>query len=86
MSTKIYQLYHNKERATLKVSPMRKAFYNTNIDKMLAQQDKEYVLYYNTFYLFSFSRKALVQLARNMKEEWIAEAESKVEMYKSIKI
>lgn len=86
MNTKIYQLYHDKSKAILKISPMIKAFYGTTyIDKLLTNATEE-IIYYNTNYFFSFSRKALVQKAREMKEEWIKEAEEILEMYKNIKV
>lgn len=86
MNTKIYQLYHDKEHGILRVSPMQKVFYDTNIDHQLAPFHEDYILYYNHCHLFSCSRKALVELARNMKTEWIQELEVKLEMYKNIKI
>lgn len=86
MNTKVYQLHHDKSKAILKVSPMSKAFYHmTYVDKLLTNATEE-IIYYNTNYFFSFSRKALVQKAREMKEEWIKELEVKLEMYQSIKI
>lgn len=83
---KIYQLYHDKEKGILKVSPMKKTFFNTYIDKDLANQQQDYILYYNQCFFFSLSRKALVQKAREMKEEWIKELEVKLDICKSIKI
>lgn len=86
MNTKIYQLYHDKEKGILKVSPMAKVFLNTYIDQNLANQPQDYIVYYNSNYFFSLSRKALVQKARDMKTEWVQELEIKLEMYKNIKI
>lgn len=86
MEQKIYQLYHDKEKGILKVSPMHRMFYDTNIDHQLAPFHEDYILYYNSFYYFSRSRKALVKLAREMKEEWIQQLEMKLEIYKNIKI
>jgi len=87
MNTKIYQLYHDKEKGVLEVSPMAKHFYTTiYVDKSLADQSQDYIVYYNSNFFFSLSRKALVQKAREMKAEWIQELEVKLEMYKSIKI
>jgi hypothetical protein len=83
---KIYQLYHSKADGILRISPMQKVFINTYVDKGLANQSQDYVLYYNQNYFFSLSRKALVQKARKMKEEWIKEQEVKLDMYKNIKI
>lgn len=83
---KIYQLYHDKEKGILKVSPMTKTFFNTYVDKDLIDQLQDYILYFNSCYFFSLSRKALVHKAREMKEEWIQELETKLEMYKNIKI
>lgn len=83
---KIYQLYHDKENGILQVSPMIKTFLNTYVDKDLINQPQDYILYFNSYYFFSLSRKALVQKAREMKEEWIQELETKLEMYKNIKI
>lgn len=86
MKQNIYQLYHDKEHGILKVSPLQRVFYDTNIDHQLAPFHEDYILFYNDFHLFSRSRKALVELARKMKEEWIQELEMKLEIYKSIKI
>lgn len=86
MNPKIYQLYHDKEHGILKVSPMQRVFYNTNIDHRLAPFHEDYILYYNEFHYFSHSRKALVELARGMKEEWIQQLEMKLDIYKNIKI
>ena len=86
MNTKIYQLYHDKEHAILKVSPMQRVFYDTNIDQQLAMFQEDYILHYNHCHYFSRSRKALVELARKMKEEWVQQLEIKLEIYKSIKI
>lgn len=86
MNTKIYQLYHDKEHAILKVSPMHSVFYNCYIDKMLDKNNPDFVAYYNNRYFFSLSRKALVAMAKQMKEEWIQELEMKLEIYKNIKI
>ena len=86
MNTKIYQLYHDKENAILKVSPMQKVFYGTHIDQQLAPFHEDYILYYNHCHCFSRSRKALVELARKMKEEWVQQLEMKLELYKRINI
>lgn len=86
MNTKIYQLYHDKAHGIIKVSPMHKSFYDTNIDHKLALFHEDYILFYNDSHLFSRSRKALVELARKMKEEWVRELEVKLEIYKNIKI
>ena len=83
---KIYQLYYDKKAAIIKVSLLTKALYNTAIDKRLANQPQDYIDYYNNNYFVSLSRKALVQKAREMKEEWVKEAESNLELYKNIKI
>jgi hypothetical protein len=86
MKLNVYQLYHNKKEATLKVSPIKKIFYKTYADKALADKPQDYIYYHNENYFFSLSRKALVQKAREMKEECIKEMEVKLDMYKSIKI
>jgi hypothetical protein len=84
---KIYQLHHNKTAGILRVSPMAKMFYyDTYVDKGLANKPQDYILYYNQNYFFSLSRKALVQKAKEIKEEWIKESEMKLEIYKNIKI
>ena len=86
MNPKIYQLEHNKESGTLKVSPITKVFDKAYANKVLTDKPQDYIYHYNSNYFFSFSRKALVQLAKKMKEEWIKELEDKLEVYKSIKI
>ena len=86
MNTKIYQLYHDKEKGDLRVSPIQRVFDNTYIDKALTDKPQDYIYCYNDCYFFSLSRKDLVQKAREIKEEWIKELEVKLEMYKNIKI
>ena len=86
MKQNVYHLYYDKENAILKVSPIKKIFYKTYVDKALADKPQDYIYHYNENYFFSLSRKALVQKAREMKEEWIKEVEVKLEMYKKIKI
>lgn len=83
---KIYQLYHDKEHAVLKVAPLQSIFYNTSLDKMLDINTPNVIVRYNEFYFFSFSRKSLVELARKMKDEWVQELEMKLATYNSIKI
>lgn len=86
MKQNIYQLEHNKESGILKVYPIKKTFYKTYADKALTDKPQDYIYCYNPNYFFSFSRKALVQKAREMKSEWIKELEDKLEMYRNIKI
>ena len=81
-----YQLYHDKENAVLKLSPIKKVFFNAYVDKCMVDKPQDYIMTYNQNYLFSFSRKALSQRAREMKAAWIKEAEDKLEMYKNIKV
>lgn len=88
-----YQLYHDKNNFILKVTPLHKVFSNYPfINSHLENQPQNYIYYYNSKYYFSLSRKALVQKARELKEEWIGEAEglvreaeNKLQLYKNIK-
>lgn len=86
LQKKIYQLYYDKSQGILKVSPMASVFFNSYVDKALESQPQDYVLYYNHAHFFSFSRKNLIQKAREIREEWIREAEKTLDMYKNIKI
>lgn len=86
MKPNAYQLEHDKEKAILKVSPIKTTFCKTYAHKALDDKPQDYIYRYNDNYFFSFSRKALIQKARQMKEEWVKELEVKLEMYKGIKI
>ena len=86
-SKQVYQLYHDKDKRLLKVSQCNKIFYNDPaIFLQFRNQSEDFVYYYNPNYYFSSSRKMLVQKARHLKEEWIKELESKLYLYKNIKI
>ena len=83
---RVYQLYYDKEEVVLKLSPIKKVFFNAYVDKYMVDKPQDYIMTYNQNYLFSFSRKALSQRAREIKAEWVKEAETKLEMYRNIKI
>lgn len=79
----MYQLYIDKKKLILKVKPLEKHFLGW-IDESQFTEDS--ILTYNENYKMSKSRKALVQLARDIKALWLAEAMMEVQKIEEIKI
>ena len=74
----MYTLYHNKETMELKI---RKSNQGTKSFPYL-----EDVTVYNSCYYSCLKRKPRKELAERIKEEWISEAEERLESLKSIKV
>lgn len=83
----MYQLYIDKKKLELKLSPIQASM--KNVGQILMYQarggDSE-ILHYNENYDFCKTRKVLLQYARNIKAEWLKEAKDRVEQIEAIKI
>lgn len=75
----MYTLYHDKEKGVIKLTKARKAFQNS-------KYFTEDITYYNCNYYFCLTRKPLKEKALELKQEWLEEAESRVQLIKNIKI
>lgn len=74
----MYSLYYDKEKGIIKVKKTSKILQNV--------EHKEEVTYYNSCYYLCLYRKPLVELARQMRDEWVEEYEGKINDLKSLKI
>lgn len=83
----MYQLYINKNTLELKVGKLNRGLATSGPVMMFERTatDDE-VLNYNSNYKISKSRKALVQIAREIKDLWLAEAMLVVQKIEEIKI
>ena len=83
----MYQLYIDKDVCKLKVTPLQTAFQKVGeIVKLEKNGSDTDILYYNSFYRMCKTRKVLVQLARDIKAEWLQEAMEQVKKIEEIKI
>lgn len=73
----MYSLYYNKEKGIIKVSKTPKAMQDV--------EHKAETTYYNSYYYLCLYRKPLVELARQMCDEWIKEYEDKIDSLKNLK-
>lgn len=81
----MYQLYINEGTLELKVSKIS----NTLKDvcaPMLKDKDGDEILSYNKYYKISKSRRALMQLAWRIKDEWLEQAKERVQKIEGIEI
>ena len=74
----MYSLYHDKEKGIIKVSKTPKAMQDI--------EHKEEITRYNHCYYLCLYRKPLVELARQMRNEWIKELESQIDNLRNLKI
>ena len=82
-----YQLFHDKETYELKIQPLTKIFKkDKNLTKRISELGENDVLHYNDCYTFAKNRNVLKLNARELKEKWLAEAESRLNAVKNIKI
>ena len=82
-----YQLFYNKENAEIKISPLSKVFKNfTFTSDKISKLAEDEVLNYNSNYTFANNRNVLQLKAQEIKEKWLAEAESRLNAVKNIKI
>lgn len=83
----MYQLYIDKKECKLKVEKLRKSFQDYGPLIAFAHICKEDDIYcYNENYKMCKNRKVLVQLARDIKALWLAEAMMVVQKIEEIKI
>jgi hypothetical protein len=83
----MYQLYIDKKECKLKVEKLRKQFQDYGPLIAFEQVGKEDEIYdYNDCYKMCKNRKVLVQLAREIKASWLAEAMMVVQKIEAIKI
>lgn len=82
-----YQLFYDKENAEIKISPLSKGFkkFDSTLNKISKLAEDE-VWNYNSFYTFANNRNVLKLKAQEIKEKWLAEAESRLNAVKNIKI
>lgn len=83
----MYQLYIDKQECKLKVEKLRKHFQDYGPLIAFAHTSKEDDIFdYNDNYKMCKNRKVLVQLAREIKALWLAEAMMEVQKIEEIKI
>lgn len=83
----MYQLYIDKKEYKLRVEKLRKPFQDYGPLIAFAHTGKEDDIYdYNENYKMCKNRKVLVQLAREIKAFWLAEAMEVVQKIGEIKI
>ena len=75
-----YQLYINKEEHVLEIKLLQAMF----SDKINTITDKP--RQYNNNYCFGSNRKALKELAIKIKQQWVTEAQDRLDMILAIKI
>lgn len=83
----MYQLYVNKNTLELKVGKLKRtlATYGPVMMFERTAADDE-IMDYNSNYKISKSRKALIQIAREIKTLWLIEAQMAVQKIEEIKI
>jgi hypothetical protein len=82
----MYQLYINENTLELKVGKIKKTFLNEiRIIDYLKDEPSD-IYYYNDNYRLCGKRAPLVELARVIKNGWLAQAKSVVQKIEEIKI
>ena len=81
----MYQLYINEGTLELKVSKMSSALKNVCASVLIDKKGDE-ILSYNKYYKVSKSRRALMQLAWGIKDEWLKQAKERVQKIEEIEI
>lgn len=76
----MYNLYVDKSETKIEIKPLRKVFHN-HIGSITDE-----VSQYNSVYYFCAKKKPLLDLATRIKEEWLKEAEERVNTIKKITI
>ena len=78
----MYKLYHNKNGLEIEISKV-KDFQKWFLEIPCTGNE---VVRYNDCYYVSNNRKALNELAKKMKEEWIKDKETLLEQYSNMEI
>lgn len=81
----MYQLYINEGALELKVSKISNALKDACVP-MLKDKEGDEILSYNKYYRISKSRRALMQLAQSIKDEWLKQAKERVQKIEEIEI
>lgn len=81
----MYQLYINEGTLELKVSKISSALKDA-CTLMLKDKEGDEILSYNKYYKISKSRRALMQLAWRIKDEWLEQAKERVQKIAEIEI
>lgn len=82
----MYQLYIDEQKLELKVEKLKKHFLNeVKVIDFLKDEPSE-IYYYNDNYRFCGKRTPLVELARAIKNGWLAQAKATVQKIEEIKI
>lgn len=81
----MYQLYINEGTLELKVSKMSGTLKNV-CTPILKDKEGDEILSYNNYYKISKSRRALMQLAWRIKDEWLKQAKERVQKIEEIEI
>lgn len=81
----MYQLYVNEETLELKVSKLSNTLISV-CTSMLKDKAGDEILSYNKYYKISKSRRALMLLAWRIKDEWLKQANERVQKIEEIKI
>jgi hypothetical protein len=81
----MYQLYINEGTLELKVSKISSALKDV-CAPILKDKEGDEILSYNKHYKISKSRRALMQLAWGIKDEWLKQAKERVQKIESIEI
>lgn len=81
----MYQLYINEGTLELKVSKISNTLKDV-CGPILKDKEGDEVLNYNKYYKISKSRRALMQLAWRIKDEWLKQAKDRVQQIEEIEI
>lgn len=76
----MFNLYVSKEEGKLEIKPLRKVFAH------LINDITDEVKQYNHAYYFCAKRKPLLDLAQQLKQEWIEEIETELRRINNIQI
>lgn len=82
----MYQLYINEKTIELKISKLAKIHYNNTKVITFLKDEPNAIYYYNDNYRFCGKRAPLVELARVIRDGWLAQAKSMVQKIEEIKI
>jgi len=74
----MYQLYHNKSDAIIKIEKLKKTFNHIKVT--------DEIKFYNSNYFFCLDRNKLKEKALEIKNEWINEAKIILEKYENVNI
>lgn len=82
-----YQLYYNKDEVKIKVSILSNVFkHSFKIQETIERLKENEIWNYNSFYIFANNRKLLKLKGEELKQQWLLEAEDKLNAIKNIKI